>query len=293
MPAASTAIAPRGGYNHASVYYLSPQTGSSTAGDISVLTAPSSGSIYALFDGDEPGFRCNIIRNYSGSTFLVAPNTADAADSASLGLGGGGDALTSRGATAILYGNEHANAGRLTLLSGTGGGLCILGCGTGAGVIQFYGNGSAQATMSATGVFNLTSLTASKLVYTNGSKDLVSTAPADATFTATVTVSSGTCDGGSGGENKFQQIGNYIFFYLRATSVGITSGTPSTIRVLAPAAGAAITGVYPMCLTSNGTAITGFWGYDGTYITIIRDAGTFSAGGSPYLFNIQGFYPAS
>lgn len=76
MPAASTAIAPRGGYNHASVYYLSPQTGSGTVGDISVLTAPTSGTIYALFDGTTPSFQCNTVRNYSAAAMTLGNVTA-------------------------------------------------------------------------------------------------------------------------------------------------------------------------------------------------------------------------
>lgn len=289
MPAASTAIAPRGGYNHGSIYYLSPQTGSSSVGDINILTAPVSGTAYVLFSGTNQSLSVNTIRNISGTTFLLAANTADGSDNCNFGFGGGGALLTSRGAILSLDGNEHANTGRAVLLAGTGGGLCIIGCGAGAGAIQFYGNGASRATMDPTGIFQLSALTASRGVYTDGSKNLSSTIARTAWTVGDVTGSGSLTVTETVYEADYYYDGPYIG--LRISLTATLAGTASTeIRIPHPVPGVADhASTFWDCKIVNDSILeNGCWNYNGTNIVVTRNLGNWTAGSSTAKIFIQG-----
>jgi hypothetical protein len=58
--------------------------------------------------------------SYSNSAMTIVANTADAADTAQISIGGGGAATGARGGFLILEGNEESGAGRTTLGSGDG-----------------------------------------------------------------------------------------------------------------------------------------------------------------------------
>lgn len=72
-------------------------------------------------DGTNGG---DIVLNVSGAQ--IRQGTSDASDTKSLQLSGGGSADTTRGAHIVLYGNDHASLGALSLSAGgTGGGVDI------------------------------------------------------------------------------------------------------------------------------------------------------------------------
>jgi hypothetical protein len=296
MPAASNAIAPKGGYNHGSIYWLSPQTGTSTAGDIGILTAPVTGTEYARFAGATSDFRVNTIRNISGTSFLLAANTTDGADNATFSVGGGGAALTSRGAVATLAGNEHADAGKLVLLAGTSGGLCVIGT-AGNAATQFYANNAVAMTLNAGGTFNIAGLTASRGVYTDGSKNLVSTIARTAWTVGDVTGSGAMTVTETVYEADYWYAGPYIFIRIALTAT--LAGTASTtIKIPHPVAGVADDASSEWaCNVWNSSAADsspGYANYDGTHINVKRNNGlNWTVGGQTAKVFLQMFYRAT
>lgn len=278
MPAASNAIAPKGGYNHASIYWLSPQTGSSTVGDIGIVTAPTSGTEYARFDGTGLSFRTNIIRNLSGTSFLLAANTSDGSDTASVGVCAGGAALTARGAVMIGYGNEHANAGQLVLLSGVGGGNCTIGAAGNSGIL-FYGNNSTVASMSVTGVFTMTGLAATRIPW-----DPTSGLAASGSMTIASSILR---------EGDYWYDGPYIQFRL-AVYVVFGGTASSTLKIPLPVAGVADHSTarwHCYGIDSNNATGHALWNNDGTYINVTAGSNWALTSGS--FFSIQGIYRAN
>ena len=77
---------------------------------------------------------------FDGATGRILLNTADAADTKVLYVGGGGDAGQGRGAYIGLYGNDHSSSpGTLEMLSGT------------SGAVKIYSGGSERVTINNNG----------------------------------------------------------------------------------------------------------------------------------------------
>lgn len=295
------------------------------SGDINIIKVNTSDTLTlgAAVSGTSATLSGNV--NLSGSTASVLGTTSDGSDNQVFSLCPGSAALTTRGAVITLAGNEHADAGKAVFLAGQGGGLCVIGT-AGNQATQFYANNSAAMTLTAGGALNIAGLTASQLVLTDGSKNLVSSnAPTitgltlsgltalrgvytDGSKALTSTIARTTWSptlSGAGSltivptptinEADYWYEGPYIAF--RVSVFFEIGGTPggSRVKISAPVAGVADDGSssWP-CLVqkSGGVVDNGLWTYDGTDFTVKSVTAAWVTGASSWIC-IQGKYRAT
>jgi hypothetical protein len=267
-----------------------------SSGGTGAASASGARSNLGVGSGDSPTFTGVTLSgnmSVSSTTAKILGTSSDGSDNQSLSIGSASAIGTTRSAVMVLYGNEHAQAGQSVLLSG-GNGLCTIGT-SGTGNLEFYGNNSTKASMTSAGVFNMTALTATRGIYTDGSKNLVSTATLQ-TWSPTVaasgsmTVSSLTIDNAD-----FWYQGPYIYFRFSAHFT--LGGTASTeILIPAPVAGVAddTDSTWPAVATDNGTAVADpRWNYDGTNIRIFKPGVANNWTLNAITVHVQGAYRAN
>lgn len=227
----------------------------------------------------------------SSTSGTIKGTSSDGSDNQGLTITPASGTGTTRGATIALYGNEHAQAGQAVLLSG-GNGLCTVGT-SGTGGIEFYGNGSSKAGMSSSGVFNISSLTASAMVQTDGSKNLVSTAYGRSTWSPTFTTNTGSVTGNNVTLASYFRLGSDIWFDVCFNSLTLSGAGISEIRIPAPVNASNFGSAPGFPVTLQLTASE--WGAVGWYLesnNIVLKDGSASGFFSTLKGCIQGRYPA-
>lgn len=278
-------------------------TGSSptfTGATFSGLTASSlvatngSKALTSTTSGITPSFASATL---AATSSTILGTTSDGSDNQSFAIAPATAVNGNRSARLALYGNEHAQAGQAALFAGDNGLLSIGTSGTGA--IQFFGGGSAVATMNSTGVFNLSSLDASEFVKTDGSKNLVSVSTAEllgsivrATWVPTLSVNTGAIVGTTVRLARWYEMGPDIFFDIVIDGV-TSSGSPTQLIISAPAEGPIQLYEHPCTIIDTG-ADQGKWsiGDDGGSTIIVAQNADGAAFASSWTLSIQGRYEA-
>lgn len=150
MPSAS--IEPSGGYDFVAFDNLAPKT---SATDIVIYTAKSSGTAFASFDVTNSRLKVNRIAEYTGSNEIqfdddikfsqtsinIRGTTSDGSDTQRIWIGPGSVVGASRGGYLALYGNEHASTGQAELAGGNVSGSLVRIRNDGPYEIYFMTNG--------------------------------------------------------------------------------------------------------------------------------------------------------
>lgn len=155
----------------------------STSGTLSVITDGSTNwdAAYSHISADgtshtyiDQDLRTSASPTFAGETLsgnlifssnsAIRLDTLDGSDDGYLRIAGGGTADATRGAFIRAHGNEHTNTGILSLAAGNVSG----------GNITLDTGGSTRVTIDYSGNVNIVGLTASRLVLTDGSKNLIS-----------------------------------------------------------------------------------------------------------------------